>query len=214
MNNLGKDHFDYDLLEASKKGKIFERIFHKNRVKMWLNIIDYKNKKILDIGCNTGILLIPLLKKKHNVIGVDNDYKVIETAKKNLMQEKLSPNRARIADAKNLPFKNNSFDIVILSDILEHVSDPEKVAKESIRVLKSKGLIISTVPYHLNPVVRYPWIRKLLSGRKNVDEFPDVPFTFGKLKSYFPKMKVKKQKLVCFWGCILGIFEKPRKLKV
>lgn len=204
----GKDHFDYDLLEASKNGKIFEKIFHRERVRMWLKVTDYRNKKILDIGCNTGIVLIPLAKRNYDVIGIDNNHRDIEKAKKNLRAEYLSANIAKIADAKELPFKDESFDIVLLSDVLEHASDPGRVAKESLRVLKKGGLVLATVPYHLHPVVRYPWLRKMLSGRKNIDEYPDIPFTFDKLKGYFPGTRTKEKKLVHFWCSILGVFEK------
>lgn len=204
----GKDHFDYDLLEASKKGKIFEKIFHKQRLRMWLKATDYRNKKILDIGCNTGILLIPLAKRNYDVIGIDNNPKDIDKAKKYLREENLSTNIVKLADAIALPFKDESFDIVLLSDVLEHTSDPKKVARESLRILKKGGLVLSTVPYHLHPVVKYPWLRKILSGRKNIDKYPDTPFTFDKLKSYFPGTRTKKKKLVYFWCCILGVFEK------
>lgn len=204
----GKDHFDYDLLEASKKGKIFEKVFHRERVRMWLRVTDYRNKKILDVGCNTGIVLIPLAKRNYDVIGIDNNPRDVDKTKKNLRGENLSMNIVKLADARELPFKDESFDIVLLSDILEHTSDPRRVAKESLRVLKKGGLVFATVPYHLNPVVRYPWLRKMLSGRKNIDEYPDVPFTFDKLKSYFPGTRTKKKKLVYFWCCILGVFEK------
>lgn len=204
----GKDYFDYDLLEASKKGKIFERIFHKERVRMWLKATGYRNKKILDVGCNTGIILIPLAKRNYDVVGIDNNPGDIDKAKKNLRKENLPTNIIQLADARELPFKDKTFDVILLSDVLEHTSNPKKVAKESLRVLKKGGLVLVTVPYHLHPVVRCPWLRKILSGRKNIDEYPDVSFTFDKLKSYFPGTRTKKKRLVYFWCCILGVFEK------
>jgi len=208
LHDHGKDFFGYDLLEASNRGKISERIFHKDRVRMWMRATKYQGKKVLDVGCNTGILLIPLAKKKVDVIGIDNNPSDIKKTKENLLLEGLSTKIAIIADARKLPFPNNTFDVVLLSDILEHSSDPKKVAKESLRVVKKGGIILATVPYFLHPVVKYPRIRKILSGRKNIDEYPDIPFTFKKLKSHFPGTTVKEKKLVYFWSSILGIFEK------
>lgn len=47
-------------------------------------------------------------------------------------------------NAENLPYKNNSFDTVILSDVIEHIKDWKKAVDESIRVSRKKVLI--TVP--------------------------------------------------------------------
>ena len=47
----------------------------------------------------------------------------------------------------NLPFENNSIDLILCSDILEHVEDKEAV-KEIKRVLKPKGILIFSVPAH------------------------------------------------------------------
>jgi ubiquinone/menaquinone biosynthesis C-methylase UbiE len=212
-SHVGKDYFGHDLLEASKSGTIFEKVFHNERIRMWLTTANYKNKKVLDVGCNTGIITIPLAKQGIEIIGIDNSRSDIRLAKKNLKKEGLSERIAMYANARKLPFKNNSFDIVLLSDLLEHTSDPKKASQEAIRVTKPGGLIYVTVPYHLHPVVRFDWLRKVLSSRKNVDEHPDIPFTYEKLKKFFPGMKVKEMTLVHYWVSILGVFQKPKNGK-
>lgn len=214
LDHVGKDYFGHDLLEASKSGTFFEKVFHNDRIKMWLEDVNYKNKKVLDVGCNTGIITIPLAKKGIDVIGIDNNRSDIKQAKKNLKDEGLSEKIVMYANARKLPFKDNTFDVVLLSDLLEHTSDPQKAANEAIRVTKPGGLIYATVPYHMHPVVKFDWLRKALSSRKNVDEHPDIPFTYEKLKHFFPDLKVKEMRLVHFWVSILGVFQKPKpKLK-
>lgn len=52
-----------------------------------------------------------------------------------------------VADGKNLPFKNNSFDLVIIESVLEHIDEPEKVIEESARVLKKGGRIHISIPF-------------------------------------------------------------------
>ncbi len=52
-----------------------------------------------------------------------------------------------LADAKNLPFKDNSFNLVLLESVLEHIDEPEKVINESYRVLKKKGKIFISIPF-------------------------------------------------------------------
>lgn len=212
-HHVGKDYFGHDLLKASKKGTVFEKVFHNERIKMWLTIANYKNKKVLDVGCNTGIITIPLAKAGVKIVGIDNNRDDIKKIKRNLKKEGLSEKIAVYANARKLPFKDKTFDVVLLSDLLEHTSDPKKAADEAIRVTKPGGLIYATVPYHLHPVVRFDWLRKALSSRKNVDEHPDIPFTYDKLRKFFPGMKVRKMQLVHFWVSILGVFQKPKNGK-
>lgn len=203
-----KDGFGYDLDKALKQGNIFEKVFHRYRISPWLKKIDYSHRKVLDVGCNTGILLIPLLEECVNVIGVDISKEDIAKAKKKLTEKNLSPNRALVANAKKLPFKEGVFDIVLLSDILEHVSQPELVAKESCRVTKKGGYILATVPNEWHPVIKYPWLKKLLSGRKNIDEHPDIPFNLKKLIDLFPNTQVVECKYLSFWVQIFCKFKK------
>jgi len=204
----GTDNFNYDLYEAMRRGNFFERVFHRERVKTILNLIDYSGKKVLDLGCNTGIILMPLLQQGVDAVGVDINADDILKAKKSLSKEGLDPNRVQVAGGANLPFADSTFDTVLLIDVLEHVSDPVSVTEEIRRVLKSGGLVVATVPFYLHPHVRYPWVRKLLSGRSNVDEDPDIPFTLTMLKKCFPSFEMLKHRLVFFWVCILGVFKK------
>ena len=51
-----------------------------------------------------------------------------------------------IGRAENIPFQDNSFDSVVSTQVFEHVSDPEKSAREVYRVLKTGGHLLVTVP--------------------------------------------------------------------
>lgn len=52
-----------------------------------------------------------------------------------------------VADGKKLPFKENSFDIVLIEMVLEHVDEPEKVISEASRVLKRGGKLYISIPF-------------------------------------------------------------------
>lgn len=56
-----------------------------------------------------------------------------------------------IGDGLNLPFSDNVFDAVIMSELLEHVSDPGRVLSEAARVLKPGGKALITTPFN-NPI--------------------------------------------------------------
>jgi SAM-dependent methyltransferase len=50
-------------------------------------------------------------------------------------------------DGIDLPFKENSFDVVVMLDVLEHIPDAKKAFQESIRVLRPGGNLIIKVPF-------------------------------------------------------------------
>ncbi len=93
-----------------------------------------KNDRILDVGG-----------KKINKRGYfDIEKYPLKTSYLNLDK---STKPDLLADAANIPTKNNFYDGIVLGEVMEHVSEPETVLRECIRVLKSKGKIIITVPF-------------------------------------------------------------------
>lgn len=54
------------------------------------------------------------------------------------------------ASALDLPIEDKTIDCVLLADVLEHLSDPEKAVKEIFRVLKDHGVAIVSAPFFLN----------------------------------------------------------------
>lgn len=69
-----------------------------------------------------------------------------------------------VADVAELPFKDNSVDVVICESLLEHLREPERALSEMKRVLKPGGLIYVTVPFvagfHSSPDDLYRWSKK------------------------------------------------------
>ncbi len=60
-----------------------------------------------------------------------------------------------VADAHFLPFRDDSFDVVIISEVLEHVGEPERVLAESVRVLRRAGTLAISVPSLLPEAVNW-----------------------------------------------------------
>ena len=108
-----------------------------------------KNAKGLDIGCGKAYYGMELQKR-----GVDVSYidllvsikdKDIEKVKESFKRENFNFNFS-IADATKIPFKDNTFDIVIIADVIEHIKDEDKAIEEIKRVLKPGGYFIASTP--------------------------------------------------------------------
>jgi SAM-dependent methyltransferase len=67
--------------------------------------------------------------------------------------------------AKEIPVNSNSFDTVLLCEILEHIDEPETVIREALRVLKTKGKIIISMPF-LFPIHGDPFDYQRFTGDK------------------------------------------------
>jgi ubiquinone/menaquinone biosynthesis C-methylase UbiE len=100
-----------------------------------------KDARILEVGCSGGPL-ISLLKNENfqNVFGIDISENAIEVCKER------GVNNTFVMDALNLKFGNEEFDLIIASDILEHIEDDFSALIEWNRVLKTNGKLIVFVP--------------------------------------------------------------------
>jgi len=95
---------------------------------------------VADIGCGVGILMQRLNDEKGcNVFGVDVSEVAIGT-----LREKGMDGIAAIIPP--IPLPSNYFDVVIATELLEHLNRPEKALKEMVRVSKPGGSVIITVP--------------------------------------------------------------------
>lgn len=216
---VSTDGFGHDLYRAQLHGNWFEKVFHSNRIETLLQLITGElgispGTQALDVGCNTGPLLIPLRRRGYDVVGVDISPADIHQAERYLGQQKLPADGLAVADGTCLPFRDHSFDLILLIDILEHTDAPGRVVSEVARLLVPNGLVIATVPWANHPYVRHTWLRKALSSRKTIDEHPDAPFTLDMLQRLFPTMGPAEEarfepvlfRLVFHWVCVLGVY--------
>jgi len=95
---------------------------------------------ILDLGCAQGILSFALRMKGGRWISTDLDALNLKTSQ-NLLHDNLLQ-----TGPGALPFKDNSFDLIISLDYLEHLDDDDLCLREIRRVLKNKGELICAVP--------------------------------------------------------------------
>jgi ubiquinone/menaquinone biosynthesis C-methylase UbiE len=105
--------------------------------------------KILDAGCGIGLYgLEYAIKHNAKVVGVDLSKEKIKNAEK--LRESLNAKNIVFmeGDLTKLKFKDESFDFILSSDVLEHIPNDEKALSELTRVLKKNGGLILTFPYN------------------------------------------------------------------
>ncbi len=130
-----------------------------------------KNKKALDVGCREGTQSKFLEKKGYKVTSIDIKKKY---------------EKGIIVDVnKKLPFKNNSFDLIWCSEVIEHLNDPAKTIGEFRRILKPGGEMIITTPNSHSLVFLFGLLAKKLQ-RKDHKHF----FSIKDIKRLFPKAKI------------------------
>lgn len=109
-----------------------------------------KGIKVLDAGCGDGVLSLMMAEKGAIVTGVDLSLPNIDACKKRAKDKNLkSVISFSIGDAENLPFPDNSFDLVVSSHVLEHLPDFDKGLREVMRVTKKRAII--AIPTIFNP---------------------------------------------------------------
>ncbi len=148
-----------------------------------------KSKELaIDIGCSAGYFTFALSPYFEKVIGIDIDKHALEIAKNKSYANNIT---YTIADSMNLPFHDNSVDLVICNHVYEHVPDSSKLFSEIKRVLKNDGccylgaasrLTLIEPHYHL-PLLS--WLPKIIA-----DKYMQIT---GKGNEYY-------ENLLTYWG--------------
>lgn len=118
----------------------FERPFNLARIQTISDLVSHVGKglRVLDVGGGDGVIGEHILKMGNHLTSIDLPTVVTQAQKcKGLL--------AVGGDAEQLPFISNTFDVILASEIVEHLWDPHSFVEEAYRVLKPNGhLIIST----------------------------------------------------------------------
>ena len=125
------------------------------------------NGVILDLGCGSALVADRILHRDATYIGVDygGHHIVYAKEKHETSGGKLKTYFAR-CDGEKLPFADETFDVLILSEVIEHLLRPERAVWEVARVLKPGGVFVMTtnnaseVPTRTPLTHMFAWIEK------------------------------------------------------
>ncbi|WP_208595797.1 class I SAM-dependent methyltransferase [Gilliamella apis] len=111
--------------------------------KLILNHASNKNKlRILAIGNGPVFFAITLALAGHEVTAVDATEEMLNQAQNNAIQYQVKVNFV-LSDVHHLPFKDNSFDLIILRNVTWNLSNPTLAYQEWFRVLNTKGKLLN-----------------------------------------------------------------------
>lgn len=123
---------------------------------------------VLEIGCSGGPLLLQLRQAGYtHLTGIDVSSRAIATAQQRGLAD------VHVMDGTRLEFADNSFDLVIASDVLEHIEDEATALREWHRVLRPGGQLLVFVPAHAflwsqHDVVNHHYRRYSAAGLRHV----------------------------------------------
>lgn len=125
-----------DYYQKGVRHNFFQKTWHTRKLTAVAGFIQNNPKKILDVGCASGWFLSQIARKfpKAQCFGIDVYHDGITYGNK--LYKKL---HLQEGNAEKIPFPANTFDLVICTEVLEHVDNPPQVLKEIKRVLKKHG---------------------------------------------------------------------------
>jgi SAM-dependent methyltransferase len=123
-------------------------------------------RRILDVGCGLGMYVRRFRAFSAEVYGVDVDSDKVIQASREL------PN-LQVAPAETLPFPAGRFDVVLLHEVLEHVTDDRAALAEALRVTGAGGRVLVFVPNRGYPFETHGWYWR---GRYHFGNIPLINY--------------------------------------
>jgi len=162
-----------------------------------------KNKRLLDVGCGPGIHIKKYVARGAKCTGIDLSGEMIRLA-----QEYCPSAKFEKGNVYDLKFKDNQFNIVTASLVLDHVKELHRAINEIKRVLKSCGLFIFSIPHPIKYMFRNSKKSKFVPSNSYFDntgvyyniakagfKFPGFPRIF---QDYFQELLKQGFTLVTF----------------
>jgi len=120
----------------------------KGRMLDWLQLTD--DGIVLDVGAGSGYFIFEMMGKcaerDISFVGIDPSVEHIKWLEYRKRKEKKSSVLTVVGDAQALPFRKETFDILVCSEVLEHIPSKQEAIAEMARVLKTGGILLLSTP--------------------------------------------------------------------
>lgn len=125
----------------------------------------WKEKKVLEIGCGLGTDLLQFARGGAEVYGIDLTERGVSLTRRRLALYGLR-GVVLVADGESMPFASDSFDLVYSWGVIHHTPDPGVAAREAVRVCKPNGRVLVMLYHRWSLVALQAWVfYGLLRGR-------------------------------------------------
>lgn len=117
------------------------------------NSFNNSPQNILEVGCSTGIISFACKASypDSKVYGIEPELEAVEVAQSMSLESNIVSPEFMCGVGENLPFNDNTFDLVICHTVIEHVENVDNVIKEIARVLKIGGVCHLDAPNYIFP---------------------------------------------------------------
>ena len=135
------DAYNHIQLMQTHPVELNNNLLHKERTKTISNMVNGLDSRlsVLDVGCGNGAICSPIRKMGHSVT-------CVELANVAPLTRRCGVESVVGGDAENLAFASEGFDLVLASEVVEHLWNPQNFFSEAFRLLKPGGYLILSTP--------------------------------------------------------------------
>lgn len=186
-------HYTHNLEEWARMLEKLADYTRKHRHTLYEKVKIKNKKNILDVGCGTGVITadIASLTDGH-ITGIDVDKK-LEYAK-SIVSDSIT---LMTADVLHLPFKDNTFDLVVFNLVLSHLNQQQEAVDEMARVTQEKGIVLATMEPDYAGGFSYPENTADRLFKKHFEERGIEMHTGRKLRYLFSKAGLRAEIGLC-----------------
>jgi ubiquinone/menaquinone biosynthesis C-methylase UbiE len=148
--------FDYHAVagdyqyRALHEGHVMQRFWHRGKLAMIDQLVCpfiKENSRLLEIGCGAGNLLVQASAQGGFPVALDLSMQALTFVRSRLQLLETVKDLACLQSiGEQLPFADGSFDLILLSEVVEHLESPQLSILEASRVLRPGGRLLVTTP--------------------------------------------------------------------